>query len=229
LTKGAPSATKAGTPSETQSELLRAVLPHVDDPFVRSGLALAGANSRGARDDGVLSAYEALGLDLHGTRLVTLSACETGLGELVDGIEVQGLARAFTIAGAQTLLTSLWKVNDEATRDLMAAYYARLAKGGGRAESLRDVQRDFIARKDWAGPYYWAAFSISGNPSALSGARVAADVDTTGHDGALAKVAPGSRGCGCRAAGSNATRLSSLGSMLLLALLLLRRNSRSAS
>ena len=193
-----------GPAPDTQSELLRAVLPRVDDPFVRSGLALAGANSRTPGDDGILSAYEALNLDLHGTRLVTLSACETGLGELVDGIEVQGLGRAFTIAGAQTLLTSLWKVSDEATRDLMAAYYQKLAKGGGRAESLRDVQRDFIARSDRTTPYYWAAFSVTGNPTSLSGVRVAADVDTTTASGDVPKVQPSSRGCGCRTAPSYA-------------------------
>jgi MYXO-CTERM domain-containing protein len=227
LSRGAAAEPTATPQGETQPALLRAVLPQVDDPFVRSGLALAGANSRAARDDGVLSAYEALGLDLNGTRLVTLSACETGLGELVDGIEVQGLSRAFTIAGAETLLTSLWKVNDEATRDLMAGYYARLAQGGGRAESLRDVQRDFIARRDRTSPYYWAAFSVSGNPSALSGARVAADVDSTTAASSRSKVSPGSRGCGCRVVTPDSRPLSSLAGALLLALLVLRRKSRS--
>ena len=211
-----------GPRPDGNSELLRAVLPRVDDPFVRSGLALAGANSRGASDDGILSAYEALGLDLQGTRLVTLSACETGLGDVIDGIEVQGLSRAFTIAGAETLLTSLWKVSDEATRDLMAAYYARLARGGGRSESLRDVQRDFIARADRANPYYWAAFSVSGNPSALSGARVAADVDRTAPGG-VPKVEPGSRGCGCRTAGTSESFPSVVLGVLSLCLFALRR------
>ena len=217
-----------GPVPDAQSELLRAVLPRVDDPFVRSGLALAGANSRGAADDGILSAYEALNLDLHGTRLVTLSACETGLGELIDGIEVQGLGRAFTIAGAETLLTSLWKVSDDATRDLMASYYERLAKGGGRAESLRDVQRDFIARADRATPYYWAAFSVSGNPAALSGTRVAADVDTT--SGSVPQVSPGSRGCGCRTAHAPSTLGEDAvmsGVLLACALVVLRRKRRS--
>lgn len=213
---------KGAPPAEVEGELLRAVLPRVDDPFVRSGLALAGANSRAANDDGILSAYEALGLDLHGTRLVTLSACETGLGDLIDGIEVQGLGRAFTIAGAETLLTSLWKVSDEATRDLMAAYYAKLARGGGRAEALRDVQRDFIAKADRANPYYWAAFSITGNPSSLSGARVAADVDTTAPGG-VPKVEPGARGCGCRTASARPSSFGSAFAVLALALFALRR------
>jgi len=216
-----------GPRPDADSNLLRAVLPRVDDPFVRSGLALAGANSRGANDDGILSAYEALGLDLHGTRLVTLSACETGLGEVIDGIEVQGLSRAFTIAGAETLLTSLWKVSDEATRDLMAAYYARLARGGGRAESLRDVQRDFIARADRATPYYWAAFSLNGNPSALSGARVAADVDTTAAK-SVPKVEPGARGCGCRAAAAPESTPGIGLAALSLCVLALRRKRNAA-
>jgi len=209
---------------DSSSELLRAVLPRVDDPFVRSGLALAGANSRTPGADGILSAYEASGLDLHGTRLVTLSACETGLGELVDGIEVQGLGRAFTIAGAETLLTSLWKVSDDATRDLMTAYYARLAKGGGRAESLRDVQRDFIAQKAFTNPYYWAAFSVTGDPSSLSGARVAADVDTTSNG--VPRVTPGAHGCGCRTAPAGTASSFWFWSVAVAAVVLARRRLR---
>jgi MYXO-CTERM domain-containing protein len=188
---------KPQAPAPSGQALLGSMLPTVDDPFVRSGLALAGANSRAHGDDGLLSAYEAASLDLNGTRLVVLSACETGLGEIVDGLEVQGLGRAFSIAGAESVVMSLWKVDDDATRQLMTGYYERLAAGGGRGESLRDVQRDFVADPKLAHPYFWAAFQLNGDSRALSGERVAADVDGTGPEH-MARAEPGARGCGCR-------------------------------
>jgi CHAT domain-containing protein len=136
--------------------------PHEENPLVRSGLALAGANQPGGEEDGILTALEAAGLDLWGTRLVVLSACETGVGDVQNGEGVYGLRRAMTIAGAESQVMSLWKVGDRATRDLMAAYYARLILGQGRAEGLRKVQLQLLDSPRWGHPFYWASFIHSG-------------------------------------------------------------------
>jgi CHAT domain-containing protein len=117
-----------------------------ENPLLRSGIALAGANSRpnGSTEDGVLTALEAAGLDLGGTKLVVLSACETGVGEVRTGDGVYGLRRALVLAGAESQVMSLWQVSDAATRDLMVAYYKRLESGEGRSEALRQVQLEML-------------------------------------------------------------------------------------
>jgi CHAT domain-containing protein len=138
--------------------------PRTENPLLRSGLALAGANHlKSGTEDGLLTALEASGLDLWGTRLVVLSACETGVGEVRTGEGVYGLRRALVIAGAQTQVTSLWKVSDAATRDLMDDYYHRLKAGEGRSESLRQAQLTMLHSKDRHHPYYWASFIVSGD------------------------------------------------------------------
>jgi CHAT domain-containing protein len=136
-----------------------------ENPLLRSGLALAGANQRssGATDDGILTAAEVAQLDLLGTQLVVLSACETALGTVAAGEGVYGLRRALVLAGAQSQLVSLWKVDDAATSELMTDYYQRLLKGEGRAAALRAVQRDMLANPSRQHPYYWAAFIPIGN------------------------------------------------------------------
>jgi CHAT domain-containing protein len=135
------------------------------NPLLRSGLALAGANARCSEtnDDGILTAFEAAQLDLRGTELVVLSACETGIGEVQQGEGVYGLRRALVLAGAQTQVTSLWKVADDATKDLMVEYYRHLLKGEGRSGALREVQKAMLASQDRWHPYYWAAFVPIGN------------------------------------------------------------------
>jgi CHAT domain-containing protein/Tfp pilus assembly protein PilF len=146
-----------------------------EDPRLRSGLALAGANrwqERSAKglSDGLLTALEVEGLDLWGTELVVLSACETGLGEVQVGEGVLGLRRAFQLAGAQTVVASLWKVPDAETEQLMARFLKGWLKGQGKAEALRQAQLDLIralraspsAARRQAPPLYWAAFVCHG-------------------------------------------------------------------
>lgn len=138
----------------------------VANPMFFSGLALAGANRRAAgTSTGIITAQQIAGLDLRGTQLVVLSACETGLGMVERGTEFTGMRRALSIAGAATQITSLWRVSDDATRVLMRHFYGFLVDGVGRAEALARAQ-EAVARDlnhpDWSHPVYWAAFVLSG-------------------------------------------------------------------
>jgi CHAT domain-containing protein/Tfp pilus assembly protein PilF len=145
----------------------------IKDPLLRSGLALAGANhGKSGNDDGVLTALEAAYLDLSGTKLVVLSACDTAVGEVKNGEGVQGLRRALVLAGSESQVMSLWPVSDEATKDLMIPYYKSLQEGKGRSEGLRQVQLRMVrGRKDRQHPFYWAAFIQSGEWANLGGQR----------------------------------------------------------
>ena len=144
----------------------------VENPLLRSGLALAGANiNKGTNDDGILTALEASGLNLWGTKLVTLSACDTGVGVVKNGEGVYGLRRAFMLAGTETLVMSMWPVSDNVTRELMTAYYKGLKEGLGRGEALRRVKLIMMSRKDRQHPFYWASFIQSGEWANLDGKR----------------------------------------------------------
>ena len=139
-----------------------------ENPLLESGLAFAGANRLSSSgEDGILTALEASGLDLWGTKLVVLSACETGLGKVTSGDGVYGLRRALVIAGAESLVMSLWQVDDRATRDLMDGYYRRLEAGQGRSAALRDVQLEIAKKPGYAHPYFWASFIAAGDGSPL--------------------------------------------------------------
>jgi len=137
------------------------------NPMFFSGLALAGANKRNKEGNvGILTAQEISELDLQGTEIVVLSACETGLGTVKHGEEFIGFRRALGIAGAATQVTSLWKVSDKSTCVLMEYYYRLLIKGKGRAEALAMAQehvRNDAMHEHWKHPFYWAAFISSGS------------------------------------------------------------------
>ena len=140
------------------------VFSTAENPLLRSGLALAGFNQRkSGTEDGVLTALEVTGLNLRGTKLVVTSACETGLGDVQAGEGIYGLRRAFTLAGAQSQLMSLWKVSDDGTKDLMVEYYTRIQNGEARGEALRQVQLEMLESEDRNHPFYWAAFIPSGS------------------------------------------------------------------
>lgn len=140
-----------------------------ENPMLRSGLALAGANtwlSGGdlppQAEDALLTGEDVVGLDLLDTELVVLSACDTGLGEIQVGEGVLGLRRAFILAGADTLIMSLWKVPDEQTQELMVEFYRQLIGGKGPAAALRNAQ--LFMKEKYPDPFFWAAFICHGNP-----------------------------------------------------------------
>jgi tetratricopeptide (TPR) repeat protein len=144
----------------------------LESALLRSGLALAGANTwlvggtpPPRAGDGLLTAEEVTGLDLLGTELVVLSACETGLGDVSAGEGVFGLRRSFQLAGAAAVVMSLWKVPDEPTRELMEVFYRRLLAGESRAEALRRAQLQ--TRSRYPDPRDWGAFILQGEPGAL--------------------------------------------------------------
>jgi CHAT domain-containing protein/Tfp pilus assembly protein PilF len=146
--------------------------PGLQNPLLRSGLALAGANlDKGATDNGILTALEASELNLWGTKLVTLSACDTGVGQVKIGEGVYGLRRAFFLAGTESLVMSLWPVSDYVTRQLMTQYYTGLKSGLGRGEALREAQLAMLKRKGREHPFYWASFIEAGEWADLDGKR----------------------------------------------------------
>ena len=148
----------------------------LENPLLRSGLALAGANRlmgeeqrvESESEDGILTAFEASGLNLVGTDLVVLSACETGVGEVENGEGVYGLRRAFQHAGARTIVMSLWKVPDKETRDLMDGFYKNWLAGQPKKDALRQAALKALnaCRADYGAghPYFWAGFVMVGDP-----------------------------------------------------------------
>lgn len=159
---------------ETASVLGIAGNQAAQNPLLRSGLLLTGASSTlngdrtaaassaTADDNGVITAYEVMNLDLTNTELVVLSACETGLGEVKNGEGVYGLQRAFTVAGAKAVVMSLWRVNDTVTQELVSRFYQYwVGKNTDLYSAFRAAQMD--VRAQFPESYYWGAFVITGN------------------------------------------------------------------
>jgi CHAT domain-containing protein len=139
-----------------------------DNVLLRSGLMLTGASEADqmnvgldSTSNGIITSYEAMNLDLKGTSLVVLSACETGLGEIKAGEGVYGLQRAFLVAGAEALVMSLWKVDDAATQQLMNNFYANWIKTGDKQKAFKQAQLQLMTK--YKEPYYWGAFVMMEN------------------------------------------------------------------
>lgn len=136
------------------------------DPMLRSGLLLAGvtnfanANPKPQTEDGILTAFETTTMELDGTELVVLSACETGLGEVQNGEGVYGLQRGLKSAGAKSILMSLWKVDDQTTLDLMLLFYQNWIGGDSKPIAFQKAQK--AVRTNHPEPYYWGAFQLVG-------------------------------------------------------------------
>jgi CHAT domain-containing protein len=140
-----------------------------DNVLLRSGLILAGATAEDRQlagldsiNNGVITSYEAMNLDLEGTGLVVLSACETGLGEIRSGEGVYGLQRAFLTAGAHALIMSLWKVDDVATQQLMNIFYNNWLKIGDKQKAFRQAQLQLMVNPKYKDPFFWGAFVMMG-------------------------------------------------------------------
>jgi CHAT domain-containing protein len=147
----------------------------VENPLLRSGLALAGANEYWRDGDGgILTAMETSGLYLWGTKLVVLSACDTGVGDISNGEGVYGLRRALLLAGSESQVMSLWPVSDLATRALMIDFYQALRRGEGRSEALRNAQLNLLRDPKRSHPAYWASFIQSGRWTSLNEGRPSA-------------------------------------------------------
>lgn len=143
-----------------------------ENPLLLSGLALAGANHRQAagpdEEDGILTAEEIASLDLSGVEWAVLSACDTGIGEVKAGEGVLGLRRAFEMAGARTLILSLWPVEDQAARDWMRQLYrARLVLGLTTIDAVHQANLHMLRQRRATGqsthPFYWAGFVAAGD------------------------------------------------------------------
>jgi CHAT domain-containing protein len=157
---------------ETYSEPIDRLID-IENPLLRSGILLAGAKhslttGNAGINDGIVTAEKILGMNLHGTKMVVLSACDTGLGEVRSGEGVFGLRRAFIQAGAKSLVMSMWKVPDRETKEMMVQFYQNIKSGMDRCQALRDAALKQIQivqqRYGHTNPRHWGAFVFMGEP-----------------------------------------------------------------
>ena len=147
-----------------ESDVNQTASQKLENPLLRSALALAGFNPRKSGDeDGVMTALEIANLSLGGTKLVVLSACDTGVGDVNVGEGVYGLRRALALAGSESQVISLWQVGDFVTKDLMVKYYRRILDNEGRSEAMRQTQLEMLGTEKYKHPYYWASLIPSGD------------------------------------------------------------------
>jgi CHAT domain-containing protein len=150
------------------SESGKAGLTNVENPLARSGLALTYANqgisgvNQADGSDGILTAMEVLNLQLEGTELVTLSACNTGVGEISVGEGVYSLNRAFQEAGAKAVLSTLWSISDEGTNHFMQKFYHRFLNNQPPQQALQETQDELKDSKKWQDPFFWAPIVMMG-------------------------------------------------------------------
>jgi CHAT domain-containing protein/Flp pilus assembly protein TadD len=142
----------------------------IKNRMLRSGLMFSGCqnalkgfnNISESIDDGILTSYEVMNLNLNSTELVVLSACESGLGEIINGEGVYGLQRAFKIAGAQNIIMSLWKVDDQATQLLMTKFYEYWLDGIPKRKAFNQAQEFLRTQTEYKSPFYWGGFVYLG-------------------------------------------------------------------
>ena len=134
----------------------------IPNPMLKSGIVLTGANKSRikGKGDGIVTALKLSGLDLKGTDLVVLSACETGVVDINSTDSVSGLSKAFIQAGAKDIVMSLWSVDDQATKELMTSFYQEMKGTKEYAKALKAAKLKMIAERRH--PFYWGAFVVSG-------------------------------------------------------------------
>lgn len=173
IAQAASLADKLDKPRDKEAQSSSDVTTKIENPLFRSGLALAGAeyeymNKASGQLDGILTGYEASGMDLRGTELVVLSACDTGVGDVKNGDGIAGLRRAFQLAGARNIVMSLWKVDDALTAQQMVSFYKLYSQGRSPAEALRSAQlatiKELREKNRKASPKLWAPFIVQGLP-----------------------------------------------------------------
>lgn len=148
---------------DDEKQVIMSSTGQYENPLLLSGLIFSDvASSTSQNNDGLLTAYEVKNLDFSGTDLVTLSACETGSGEIMNGEGVYGLQRAFLLSGAKNILMSLWKVDDQATQELMVLFYQKILSGQSKTDALRSAQSELM--KKYPEPYFWGSFVLIGKP-----------------------------------------------------------------
>src|SRR5262245_31862879 len=137
--------------------------PNTITPIFSSLILAPGEGASGS-----LELHEVYGMELKKADLVVLSVCQSNSGAHSRGDDITGLSRAFLYAGAPTVISSLWNVDDQATSELMTSFYKRLQEGMSKAAALRAAQAETRAKPEYSHPYYWAGFVLTGRPGTTS-------------------------------------------------------------